>query len=56
MKALSRRFANIFTSTTSAEEKERSKMYKSWNFHRSEAAKYGQNHVDEIDAIFSRNI
>jgi hypothetical protein len=54
MKTLMRAFENIFTSATSAKEKERREMYRAWTEEREKAARYGSHHVAEIDAIFSR--
>lgn len=55
MKTLKRAFENLFTSATSAEEKERRKIYRVWSIEREKAARYGHHHVAEIDAIFSRS-
>lgn len=50
MKAFTRLFANLFTSTTS----DREKMYREWDRMRAKAI--GPNDLAEIDAIFSRSI
>ena len=54
MKTLKRALENLFTSATSAAEKERREMYHAWSVEREKAARYGSHHVAEIDAIFSR--
>jgi hypothetical protein len=55
MKTLKRAFENLFTIVTSEEEKNRREMYRTWAVEREKAAKFGDHHVQEIDAIFSRS-
>lgn len=54
MKAFTRLFANLFTSPT--RETGKMDLYREWHKQRNLAAKYGQSHVDEIDAIFARSV
>ena len=55
MKTLKRAFENLFTIVTSEEEKARRDMYRTWAVEREKAARFGDHHVQEIDAIFSRS-
>jgi hypothetical protein len=54
MKSLKSVFVNLFTSATSAEEKESRDAYREWTKQRELAARFGHSHVAEIDAIFTR--
>lgn len=54
MKAFARLFENIFTSATSEKKVSHKDVYREWTRQREDAARFGQSHVQEIDAIFSR--
>jgi hypothetical protein len=51
MKAFSRLFENLFTSSATSEAE---KIYREWD--RQRASAYGPSDLAEIDAIFSRHL
>ena len=55
MKTIMTKIEKLFTNATSEEEKAIRAMNREWTKQREAAARFGPHHVQEIDAIFSRN-